>query len=420
LQPSRFALTLAQNRNAFILVLIDGDGTIFEPDLLAKGEVGGKEAAALLHSNLIDFASTHLDCLPEVRVAARIYADVAKLADKLIKCKEIDGATVLQDFIRGFNGSRLLFDFVDTGEKEDAVGDKLSENLRMSLHDCHCHALVLGCSHNSEYAEVIQEVSCDDETADRLVLLEGVPFVPELAELQSSLRSVRFDGVFRSTKLTLPRMPTAPLPVLAKVEPTKPSTNTSAASTPQMNWATVTAQAHSSAMNATNGSSPVPATVKAANQRSVSGSNGSAGSVSFEPVKKSSSSSSSSSKTVSTNRLGQRIDRVDDSIPNYEIQRVKKLKLCNTFYLQGQKCTSSHCNHTHDHAISNYERKVLREVARMTPCYYRTDCDDPDCIYGHRCPQSKPDEPGCYYGENCRFFGWGHGIDTRVCKTVRV
>jgi len=38
-----------QNRDPFILVLVDGDGMIFNSDFLRKGEAGGKQAATVLH-----------------------------------------------------------------------------------------------------------------------------------------------------------------------------------------------------------------------------------------------------------------------------------------------------------------------------------------------------------------------------------
>ncbi|ETN41849.1 uncharacterized protein HMPREF1541_03788 [Cyphellophora europaea CBS 101466] len=399
------------DRNAFVTALIDGDGMLFTKDLLSRGEKGGKEAATLLQAALTDFVSTDLGHLDSVRITVRIYADISTLSENLTKCKEIDKPSVLHDFIHGFNNNKLLFDFVDVGTRNDAAGDKISENMRLSLYDCHCHAVLLGCSLNNDYARIIDRVAQDTEVANHLVLLEGAPFEKEIADLQPGFKIVRFDNVFRSTKLSPPKTVTnVTLPVLARVESNKTSGNNSASSTPQMNWATVTAQAHTNPTNGSNGTNNSPAAVTT------------------KPVKQSTPATSvngdtrskGQNKSISTNRQGQRIDRTDEAIPNYEIQRVKKLKLCNTYYLQGMKCTSSHCTHRHDYPISNYERKVLREVARMTPCYYRTDCDDADCIYGHRCPQSKPGEPGCYYGEDCRFYGWGHGIDTRIVKTVKV
>ena len=379
---------------------------VFNKELLIKGEKGGKEAATLLNAALTEYVANNLSHLDSVRIAVRIFGDISNIADRLVNCKEIEKTSTFQDFIRGFNSTKLLFDFIDAGSRKDATGDKLSENMRVALYDCHCHTVFLGCSHNDDYAQVVDEVSQDSEVADHLVLLEGVPFETKLATLQPKFKNIRLDNVFRSTKLAAPRpLPAIVLPTVAKAESNKTSSNTSASSTPHLNWATVTAHAHSNPTNGSQSANSTPATVTA------------------KPTGKATPASAggkAASKSISTNRVGERIDRTDETIANYEIQKVKKLKLCNTFFLQGQKCTSSHCTHRHDYPISNWERKCLREVARMTPCYYRTDCDDPDCIYGHRCPQSKPNESSCYYGEECRFYGWGHGIDTRIVKTVRV
>ena len=72
------------------------------------------------------------------------------------------------------------------------------------------------------------------------------------------------------------------------------------------------------------------------------------------------------------------------------------------------------------HAVHQMRRANRNDSARMTPCYYKTECDEPACIYGHRCPQSKPDKKDCYYKADCRFVGWGHGIDVNVVKIQNV
>jgi hypothetical protein len=412
---SDFGSDVFQDRNAFIITLIDGDGMIFTKEFLSKGEKGGKEAATALSNALIEFASDNLGHLDSPRILTRIYANFSTLSESLIRNKIIDKASTFDEFVRGFNSTKLLFDFVDAGSKKDAAGDKLSEMLRLQLYDCHCHQILLGCSHNSEYVHILEDIRNNQEVGNHVTLLEGIPFEKDLAALQPHFRTIKFDGIFQSVRLGpathLPKAPpavAAPLPALTRVESNKTNGSTSSAGTPQMNWATVTAQAQ---LHAT----PTPAVKPTLIRTSTPSS-----STTAEPTKPKPK-TSNLNKSIDKNRHGMRIDRVDAAIPNYEIQRVKKLKLCNIYYLQGADlCTSNNCSHRHDYPISNYERKILREVARMTPCYYKTDCDDADCIYGHRCPQSKPDAQGCYYGEDCRFYGWGHGIDTRVCKTIKV
>ena len=359
------------------------------------------------------------EALPHIsspKVLVRICMNMSLLTEVLVKSRYIDKAASMQDFIRGFNSTKALFEFVDAGNKKDAAGDKICELLRLNLYDCHCHQVLFACS-NKEYTLVLDEVSKDEPVMDHLTLLETIPF--DVGGLQHRFKTTRFDSIFSTIRPTMPIVTPKPppnlmaaLPVLTKVESNKTNGNSSSSSTPAMNWATVTAQAQANLP-------PPPALLKAttnganatASTRSVTPASAASG-VASKPIK---------GKLIETNRAGHRIDRVDDSIANYEIQRVKKLKLCNIYYLQSPDlCTSSSCTHRHDYPISNSERKTLREVARMTPCYYKLDCDDPECIYGHRCPQSEVGKYGCYYGEDCRFYGWGHGIDTRVVKTVKV
>jgi hypothetical protein len=298
---------------------------------------------------------------------------------------------------------------------------EISELFKLYLYDCHCHQIIFGCSHDNGYARLLEETLADTQVIDHITLLEGVPFEREIALLKTAFRTTKFDPIFRDAKLAINyngnngwasksmsalqnskplQTVTATLPPIGSGLSRAPSNETPNASntgTPNLTWASMTAapfvptaSTHlnkaSNSVKSPGASSPVPST-----------------------------------PGVDRNRLGQRIDKMDDTIPREDIQRVKKLKLCNVFFLQGASaCNRSTCNHDHEYKLSRNDKKVLEQVARMTPCYYQTECDDPKCIYGHRCPQSKPGEKDCWYKEDCRFYGWGHGIDLKVVKTVKV
>ena len=254
---------------------------------------------------------------------------------------------------------------------------------------------------------------------DHITLLEGVPFERELASLKGSFKSTKFDELFRSTKLATPYQlktglgpiqrplqtisanipigsPLTQLPSNSTSDEVTPSTTastTSKSNTPAPTWASMTAAPF------------IPSAYSPATR--------SASKTGSTPIK--------STPEMNRNRLGQRIDDLDESIPNEDIKRVKKLKLCNIYFLNGaDACTNARCTHDHDYNITKNDLKTLRQVARMTPCYFKTECDDPKCIYGHRCPQSQPNSKECWYKEDCRFAGWGHGIDTRICRTTKV
>ena len=107
--------------------MIDGDGTIFHDSLIAKGEVGGKEAAGLLWNAIA--ANVHQK-LPELgvnyRIVTRIYANLKGLGEVCNKSGMLDHAMVIEDFFRGFTGSKQLFDFIDVGTGKDRADDKIS------------------------------------------------------------------------------------------------------------------------------------------------------------------------------------------------------------------------------------------------------------------------------------------------------
>lgn len=131
--------------------------------------------------------------------------------------------------------------------------------------------------------------------------------------------------------------------------------------------------------------------------------------------------SSSPPRTVERNKYGQRVDRFDfKTIPRDELNRLKKLKLCNYHHLLGECPNEENCYHDHDRKLTKQELHVLSAIARMTPCRFGLECDDPECIYGHRCPQSEPGKKTCFRGDSCRFEQVAHGIDTNIVKVTKI
>lgn len=107
-------LDLPQDRDAFILVLLDGDGMIFDDNFISRGENGGREAAQLLWSSVTDFVQkSHLNLPSDYKVVTRIYANLKGLGDVCQRSGIIEKPEIIEDFARGFTGSKQLFDFVD-------------------------------------------------------------------------------------------------------------------------------------------------------------------------------------------------------------------------------------------------------------------------------------------------------------------
>ncbi|KAJ9295213.1 hypothetical protein DTO271G3_6383 [Paecilomyces variotii] len=382
------------DREAFVIAFLDGDGMIFQDYLLQQGEQGGRDAANQLWACLRDYVTRNLPSISSPKIITRIFANVQGLAETCVKAGIIEKASVFQDFVRGFNGSRLLFDFVDVGTGKDRADDKLAENFKLHLYNCHCHQIFLGCSHDNGYARLLEETLADRELTGRISLIEGAPFERELESIKSSYRVTKFADLFRTSKIVTHATNlkgttlSAPLAVRSPNPPattlTRTSTNTTSSSaTATTSWASISATPGDVKISASKPSTPVP--------------------------------------TVERNKYGQRIDRLDlKNIPKEELNRVKKMKLCNVHFLLGECPNDENCYHDHTHKLTKSERVILQAIARMTPCHYGPDCDDPKCIYGHRCPQSEVGKKECFWGSNCRFDTSAHGIDTTVVRVTKV
>ncbi|MCJ1411249.1 hypothetical protein MMC19_005337 [Ptychographa xylographoides] len=190
-------------RDAFILVLIDGDGMIFEDHYIQGGEEGGKEAASMLWGAVRDYVHQNIPGLPsDYKIVARVYANLNGLSDACNKAGIIDNPHLMREFARGFTGTKQLFDFIDVGSGKDRADDKVSELLKLYLYNCHCRHILFGCSHDNGYARLLEDVN-DRTMPNHITLLEGVPFERELAAMKSRYVTTKFENLFRTTKINV-------------------------------------------------------------------------------------------------------------------------------------------------------------------------------------------------------------------------
>lgn len=128
---------------------------------------------------------------------------------------------------------------------------------------------------------------------------------------------------------------------------------------------------------------------------------------------------------IRRNKAGERLDPSPPEYKRDEVNRIKKIKLCNAYYLRGD-CVypDAKCTHDHYYKCTKSELETLKLVARMSACVYDTGCDDEKCIYGHNCPFPSAKEgsmrgKGCLNGEHCRFPAHMHGQDMVAVKPVK-
>ena len=121
-----------QNRDPYILVLIDGDGMIFDKKFLKQGEAGGVQAATVLHKAVAEWAAANvIECPSDVKVVVRVYANVKCLADACTKAGLVDSPVKVEEFARGFTRGRTLIDFTDVGAGKDCADGKISGKLEL-------------------------------------------------------------------------------------------------------------------------------------------------------------------------------------------------------------------------------------------------------------------------------------------------
>lgn len=118
-----------QDREPFVVVLLDGDGMIFNDELLQQGEQGGRTAAMQLSTALQDYVGSSFPGIASPKIMTKIYTNMKGLSDMCIRGGLLNEQTLLDDFIRGFNESIPLFDMVDVGPGKDRPCHKIGGGL---------------------------------------------------------------------------------------------------------------------------------------------------------------------------------------------------------------------------------------------------------------------------------------------------
>ena len=388
-------LTVLQERDAFILVLIDGDGMIFEDQYIQRGESGGKEAATLLWGFVRDYVTQKIpDLSSDYKIITRVYANIKGLGEACHRSGILDRPSLIEEFARGFTGSKQLFDFVDVGMGKDRADDKISgssgsaifplyfikanvaeEVFKLDLHNCHCRHILIGCSHDNGYARLLEDVA-DRQNLNRVTLLEGVPFERELASLKTKYDTTRFPGLFRTAKVTVPLHPPPPMPQPISMLQPQPQPASMAFPSPHYQ-----APYQPSVVRPPSASTSNPMFMNPMAPSWASAAVAPTNHVASPPLTPQI--SPPGSNIIPRNRWGQRVDPIM-SYDKAEVQRVKKLKMCNVHYLRKDCGYGDGCTHDHSYQPNKNELQTLEYVSRMTPCRFGSDCDDIKCIYGHR------------------------------------
>ncbi|EHK24950.1 uncharacterized protein TRIVIDRAFT_30240 [Trichoderma virens Gv29-8] len=186
-----------QERNPFVLVLIDGDGYVFNGNLVSTGVEGGRSAAQLLNEAIK--TSLRTKGLDHCQIMVRVWANLAGLSKTLHKAG-LAGPEKrsLSPFVASFNRSYGLFDFADAGEWKENADFKLRAMLNLYAENTQCKHIYFAACHDVGY---ISDLTTHIGNNERFTLITspGIKFHDEYVKLGLGIEE--FPGVFHPTSL---------------------------------------------------------------------------------------------------------------------------------------------------------------------------------------------------------------------------
>ncbi|EXJ70670.1 uncharacterized protein A1O5_05660 [Cladophialophora psammophila CBS 110553] len=193
------------DRNAFIMVLIDGDNMYFLNELVRKGMAGGDEAAKLLRRAVFEYLRYDNDIKHDDKIVIRVYANLRGLSKLYSDMSILHTITAFSQFVLGFNKAHPLCDFIDAGNHKEAADSKLKENLSLNIYNVHCKRVLFGGSSDNAYASFLGSFLIDTDVSSRITLIQGLPFSPEFGNIRTKLKCTEFPDVFRNAPLSSER-----------------------------------------------------------------------------------------------------------------------------------------------------------------------------------------------------------------------
>ncbi|KAH7027905.1 uncharacterized protein B0I36DRAFT_328184 [Microdochium trichocladiopsis] len=183
---------------AFVVVLVDGDGAKFRDDLVRDLADGGERAAQYLkravRKYLADAGLRHED----VPILVRVYANLNDLSKSLRMSQITQSDDHMRIFAERFTNSSAEIDFVNVGKGKENADSKIRRMLNHYHKNLQCQKIFLaGCCHDNGYLHDLREYR--GVADEKLVLLETTTAEPGFRSLGYPL--IRFDDVFRSEPL---------------------------------------------------------------------------------------------------------------------------------------------------------------------------------------------------------------------------
>ncbi|KAG6183152.1 hypothetical protein E4U48_004491 [Claviceps purpurea] len=352
-----------RNKNAYVLVVIDGDGLLFRDQWIEQGLEGGRRAALALQDAVRARCGEHAD---GVEVVAKVVANV----DGLAKILDRDVSDI-RGFALGFTQAKASFDFIIVGPENGCTPAKVKETVKWHSRNYNCKHVLMGISHDPSYTSFLDGIALDEDQCERLTVLEGLS--AQTADVPSNIKRASLGNeLFRTDGHSDRDAPIWPLGAWATVpracNPARSVTSTS------------TRRSYADVANSTLRSPPpLPPSPK----------------TSLVPPKPIARPVQVRYQQVPPQRPdwnpGPRgLDEpiaVSVSVMESVKRRRDSEKLCNNHFLRGPCTKGARCYFVHNYSPSKEEIDAIAVLARQNPCVNGQACKAKACIYGHHHPR---------------------------------
>ncbi|KAG6854998.1 hypothetical protein C0991_005927 [Blastosporella zonata] len=115
-----------------VIALLDGDGAIFSPDLIAQGRIGGHAAAQKLSDSILQHLSSNFGA-NQYQLWVYVFLNKRGLVDTFGRVGNLIAKTRFDDFMMGFNQAAERFVMVDVGDAKEAADAKIKGGLTSQL-----------------------------------------------------------------------------------------------------------------------------------------------------------------------------------------------------------------------------------------------------------------------------------------------
>ncbi|KAJ5628138.1 Zinc fingerCCCH-type [Penicillium lividum] len=400
-----------QDRNPFVLVLVDGDGYLFKEHFLKAGSEGGIKAARELSDSVRELMHSTMGMQADsCRIMVRVYANMLGLSKVLARAGMVGHeARSLSPFTSSFTRAQDLFDFIDAAEKKEGSDFKIREMFRLfvDLQQCR-HIYFAGC-HDTGFGSLLTPY----RGSDRITLIKAASFHREFEDLNLPIREL--PSVFMSTPLTPTKPAAAVQPINTKVNNTvngtKPICKHFQKGICKFGVGCNKQHVMPNQQLAKSADSDAPSPKQLWSSPAVVGRTLEFLTTTLPPQ------SLKSAEFIPINKDGDRLDPYcphpsPDAFDEYH-RRAKEHRVCNSYHLSGE-CGDMSCQYDHSD-VSSTVIEVLRYILLQHPCSKAGACRSIKCYMGHICQK-----PNCKAVKSwqCRFNHRTHTLDLHVSQWV--